>query len=88
MGQHWAHPLLVGMDTACDVLICTQADAMPRAYLLNPRFQPFYADTMIHPHPRADQTILYEGKALPRLMCFLECGTDIHRRNELLYPVS
>jgi len=70
MGQHWAHPLLVGMDTACDVLICTQADAMPRAYLLNPRFQPFYADTMIHPHPRADQTILYEGKALPGLCVF------------------
>jgi hypothetical protein len=70
-GQHWAHPLLIGMNTRCDVLVCTQKDAaMPRAYLLNPRFQLFYADTMIHPHPRADHTILYEGKELPGLCVF------------------
>jgi hypothetical protein len=68
--QHWAHPLLIGMETVCDVLVCTQTDAMPRAYLLNPRFQLFYADTMIHPHPRADQTIIYEGIVLPGLCVF------------------
>jgi len=36
MSQHWAHPLLAGMGIVCDVLIFTQASAMPRVYLLNP----------------------------------------------------
>ncbi len=68
--QHWAHPLLVGMDATCEVLLCAQVDAMPRAYLLNPRFQPHYANTLIHPHPRSDQAILHEGKPLPGLCVF------------------
>ena len=68
--QHWAHPLLVNMDATCEVMLCTQENAMPRAYLLNPRFQPYYADTMIHPHPRGDQAILYKGKLLPGLCVF------------------
>lgn len=68
--RHWAHPLLVGMDTRCEVMLCTQQNAMPRAYLIEPRFQPYYADTMIHPHPRGDQAILFEGKPLPGLCVF------------------
>ena len=68
--QHWAHPLLVNMDASCEVMLCTQENAMPRAYLVNPRFQPYYADTMIHPHPRGDQAILHEGKLLPGLCVF------------------
>jgi hypothetical protein len=68
--QHWAYPLLLGMDETCEVMLCTQMDAMPRAYLLSPRFQPHYTYTLIHPHPRADQTILYEGKPLPGLCVF------------------
>jgi hypothetical protein len=68
--QHWAHPLLLGMDVSCEVMLCTQENAMPRAYLINPRFQPYYADTMIHPHPRGDHAFLYEGKPLPGLCVF------------------
>lgn len=71
--QHWADPVLIGMDTTCEVMLCTQVDAMPRAYLLYPRFQPHYADTLIHPHPRVDQTILHEGKPLPGL-CVFSCA--------------
>jgi hypothetical protein len=68
--QHWAHPLLTGMDVACEVMVCAQTDAMPRAYLLSPRFQPYYADTVVHPHPRADHAILHEGQLLPGLCVF------------------
>ncbi|WP_371417562.1 SEC-C metal-binding domain-containing protein [Granulicella sp. S190] len=68
--QHWAHPLLVNMDVSCEVMLCIQEDAMPRAYLITPRFQPYYADTLIHPHPRGDQFLLYEGRPLPGLCVF------------------
>jgi hypothetical protein len=68
--QHWAQPLLTGMDVACEVMVCPQADAMPRAYLLSPRFRPYFADTVVHPHPRADHTILHEGQLLPGLCVF------------------
>lgn len=68
--QHWALPLLIAMDTACEVMVFVQADAIPRAYLLNPRFQPHYGDTLIHPHPRGDQTITYDGQPLPGLCVF------------------
>lgn len=68
--QHWAHPLLTGMNVACEVMVCAQPDAMPRAYLLTPRFEPHYADGIVHPHPRADHTILHEGKPLPGLCVF------------------
>ena len=43
---------------------------MPRAYLLNPRFQPYFADTTVHPHPRGDHTIIYERRLLPGLCVF------------------
>ena len=68
--RHWAHPLLLGMNTTCEVMLCTQVDAMPRAYLLSPRFRPHYANTLIHPHPRADQTILHDGRPLPGLCVY------------------
>lgn len=70
MVPHWAHPLLVGMAVPCEVMVCVQRDAVPRAYLLSPRFQLYYGDTMIHPHPRADQIIQYEGGSLPGLCVF------------------
>ncbi len=68
--RHWAHPLLTGMDVTCEVMVCLQEDAMPRAYLLSPRFQPYFADTTVHPHPRGDHTILHEGQLLPGLCVF------------------
>jgi hypothetical protein len=68
--QHWAHPLLVDMDAQCEVMLHMRAEAMPRAYLLSPRFQPHYADTLIHPHPRADHTISHDGRPLPGLCVF------------------
>jgi hypothetical protein len=74
-GMHWADPLLVKMDISCEVMLCIQVDAMPRAYLLSPRFQPFYADTAIHPHPRGDHTILYKGRPLPGLCVFSSAET-------------
>ena len=68
--SHWAHPLLVNMAAPCEVMVCTQPDAVPRAYLLSPRYQPYYADTAVHPHPRSDQTIDYSGRPLPGLCVF------------------
>ncbi len=68
--QHWAHPLLTGMDVACEVMVCLQENAMPRGYLLSPRFQPYFAYTVVHPHPRGDQMILHEGRLLPGLCVF------------------
>lgn len=68
--QHWAQPLLTRMDVACEVMVCPQPEAMPRAYLLGPGFQPYFADTTIHPHPRADHAILHEGRLLPGLCVF------------------
>lgn len=69
-GAHWADPLLVNMNVPCEVMLCIQDDAMPRAYLLNPRFQPYYSDTTVHPHPRGDQAILHNGRPLPGLCVF------------------
>ena len=68
--SHWAHPLLVNMATACEVMVCTQTDAVPRAYLLSPRYKMYYADTTVHPHPRGDQIINYDGGPLPGLCVF------------------
>ena len=79
--HHWAHPLLVGMDVACEVMVCIQPDAMPRAYLLSPRFQPYYADTTVHPHPRGDQTITHEGEPLPGLCVF--SSAEINFRKDI-----
>ncbi|WP_421800882.1 SEC-C metal-binding domain-containing protein [Granulicella sibirica] len=69
-GTHWADPLLVNMNVRCEVMLCIQDNAMPRAYLLKPRFQPYYSDTTIHPHPRGDQAILHNGRPLPGLCVF------------------
>lgn len=65
--SHWANSLLIGMDTACDVLICIQPEALPRAYLLSPRFLLHYGEPGVHPHPRGDQLIEYERKLIPGL---------------------
>lgn len=67
LADHWANPLLVGMDIACEVLICIQPHAFPRAYLLSPRFARHYDSPQIHPHPRGDQTVEYEKAQIPGL---------------------
>jgi hypothetical protein len=64
---HWANPLLVGMNLECEVLICIQPEALPRAYLLKPRFEAYYDNLEIHPHPRGDQAINYAGARIPGL---------------------
>lgn len=67
--SHWANPLLVNMDISCEILLCEQCQAVPRAYLLSPVFPEYYAnnDPVIHPHPRGDQTITYQGRKIPGL---------------------
>lgn len=67
---HWAHPLLVNMAVKCEVLVCIQPEAMPRAYLLNPRFETHYEQLGIHPHPRGDQSILHGRSRVPGLCVF------------------
>ncbi len=64
---HWANPLLVDMNLKCEVLICIQPEALPRAYLLKPRFEVHYENVEIHPHPRGDQAIKYAGARIPGL---------------------
>lgn len=82
--SHWAAPLLVRMDQVCDVLICEQQNAIPRAYLLSPRFHEYYGIPGIHPHPRSDQLIEYGGIRIPGLCVFssaefvFEPGVDPH----------
>jgi len=65
--SHWANPLLVDMNVKCEVLICIQPEALPRAYLLKPRFEVYYENLEIHPHPRGDQAIKYAGARIPGL---------------------
>ncbi len=81
--NHWASPLLTHMDMVCEVMLCVQPDAMPRAYLLSPRFKPWYADTRFHPHPRGDQTILFEGRPLPGLCVFSSAETTFDSNRNL-----
>ena len=67
--SHWADPLLVGLDVRCKLLILVQpAPAHPRAYLLNPVFPEHYS--LVHPHPRFDQTILWNHKNVPGLCIY------------------
>ena len=82
--KHWALPLLVNMNVFCEVLLCLQAEAMPRAYLLSPCFNPWYADTLIHPHPRGDHSIKYKGRPLPGL-CVFSSAETIFQENENFY---
>ncbi|MFC5864260.1 SEC-C metal-binding domain-containing protein [Acidicapsa dinghuensis] len=69
MKAHWADPLLVNMTVRCRLLILIQPlPAHPRAYLLDPLFAEHYG--LVHPHPRYDQLIEYEGKRIPGLCIY------------------
>jgi hypothetical protein len=66
---HWADPLLIGMGVRCKLLILMQpAPAHPRAYLLNPVFPEHYS--LVHPHPRFDQMIVWNHKNVPGLCIY------------------
>jgi hypothetical protein len=68
-GSHWADPLLVNMAAQCRLLILIQrAPAHPRAYLLRPLFEEHYA--IVHPHPRYDQQIEWDGQKTPGLCVY------------------
>lgn len=74
ISDHWANEYLVDMTIACEVLLCLQPNAYPRCYLLSPRYRHFYADNNIHPHPRFDHCMTYEGtETLPGL-CILSAA--------------
>lgn len=66
---HWADPLLVGMSIRCKLLILIQATpSHPRAYLLSPLFAEHYS--LVHPHPRSDQTVVCDGKNVPGICIY------------------
>lgn len=66
---HWADPLLVGMSIRCKLLILVMpAPSHPRAYLLSPLFSEHYAT--VHPHPRFDQSIVWDGRKVPGLCIY------------------
>lgn len=66
---HWADPLLVGMSVRCKLLILIQpSPAHPRAYLLSPAFPEYYS--VVHPHPRFDQMIVWNHKNIPGLCIY------------------
>jgi hypothetical protein len=66
---HVLDPLLVNMAVPCQILVCEQIDAMPRIYLLSPRYFEHYG-LGVHPHPRGDQLITYKGARIPGLCVF------------------
>lgn len=68
-GCHWADPLLVGMNLWCKVLVLIlPKPAHTRAYLLRPSFPEYYS--VVHPHPRYDQQITWEGRRTPGLCVY------------------
>ena len=57
------------MDVCCRLLILLQpAPAHPRAYLITPAFPKHYS--LVHPHPRYDQMISWNGKSIPGLCIY------------------
>jgi SEC-C motif len=68
-GSHWADPYLVNMARDCTVLTLVMAPpAHPRAYLVNPRVPNHYIH--VHPHPRSDQMIEFDGLPTPGLCIY------------------
>jgi hypothetical protein len=67
--RHWANPHLVAMALPCRALVLLQqGPSHPRSFLLSPAFPEHYS--LIHPHPRFDQTIEFEGRKFPGLCIY------------------
>jgi hypothetical protein len=67
--RHWANRLLVNMTVSFrTLLLILPAPAHPRSYLISPTFPEHYS--WVHPHPRFDQTIEFEGRKIPGLCIY------------------